>query len=101
MTHLGTTLTATASKSKSLVDPRAIGKPKELTGKEKDWAEWKLKATTWLRATYNESNLDTDKWPKWAEQQMGSIDDAAIGGACAAYNVKGWTLMRSRSLTGA
>ena len=63
------------------MDPWALGKPKEFTRKEKDWAEWKLKATTWLLATYNENNLDADKWLEWAEQQTGSIDDAAIGGA--------------------
>ena len=66
MQQLGAAVTAAVAKPKNLVDTRALGKPKDFTGKENEWPEWKLKTVSWLNATNTENGLNVEHWLRWA-----------------------------------
>lgn len=89
MTQLGQAITSIASKPKTLVDTRALGKPKEFSGKQNDWQEWRLKATCYLRASFADTTVDTDKWLRWAEQESDPIAPATVRAACQAFGIGG------------
>ena len=55
MQQLGAAVTVAVAKPKNLVDTRALGKPKDFTGKEKEWPEWKLKTAPRPNATNTEN----------------------------------------------
>ena len=86
MQQLGAAVTAAVAKPKNLVDTRALGKPKNFTGKEEKWPEWKLKTVSWLNATNTENRLNAEHWLRWSEIQSETIDESLIDLACGQGN---------------
>ena len=84
--QLGAAVTAAVAKPKNLVDTRALGKPKDFTGKEKEWPVWKLKTVSWLHATNTENGLNAEHWLRWADIQSETIDESLIDLACGQGN---------------
>ena len=86
MQQLGAAVTAAVVKPKNLVDTRSLGKPKDFTGKGKEWPEWKLKTVSWLNATNTENGLNAEHWLTWAEIQSETIDESLLDLACGQGN---------------
>ena len=89
ITQLGQAMTSalTMNKKPHGLDTRALLKPKEFTGKEREWPEWKTKAMVWIDANYTDSAVNPKKWLIWAEAQQDRIEDKDIAAACNAYGV--------------